>query len=766
MIKDRVKKSYSKGTMVKRILWNICWTILIRPFPRLTARKWTIFVYKLFGAQIGAKSGIHSSAYVLMPWNLVMGEGACIADHTIVSNNRPLFIGKRAVLSQYSTVYCGSHNVFSDEFESEGAPVIIEDHSWVAAHSYVGAGVTIGRGARVGAASAVRKDVPPYSISYGNPNQIVAFRKRPEEIIEYEKERYEESERLPLDILKKNYEAFYGKPKTEKVQIDEEHIFSIDDYIQVFHRVFPLATENVYSFTYKGTDGWDSVGHMSLIVEMENTFDITLKPEDFLLFHSYEKGLEILKEYGITFEENKTEVFIPEEFLDFSAFQDLVAVQTEDEAYTYRQLDEKAQKFASILKRGKVAFLLAKNTIGSIACYVGCIKNNVPVAVLDAHKDSDFIGNIIKHYHPEYLLLPTEDVAKYDGVMIGQMDDYSVLHVEETNYPVSDDLALLLTTSGSTGSPKFVRLTKKNIKSNAESIVQYLGLTSQERPITSLPMYYSYGISIINSHFAVGATLILTEESIVSPSFWQLAKNSKATSVSGVPYTYDMFKQMRVMDMDIPSLKTFTQAGGKMTKENVTFFAEKCKQNGKKLIVMYGQTEAAPRISYLPFDKAEEKSDSIGIPIPGVDLSISEDSELICTGDNVFQGYAESYKDLGKGDEIHGVLYTGDMARRDEDGFFYITGRKKRFVKVYGNRVGLDELEQLIAPEFGKVVCVGVDDHVTIYTENNNLDLSALVSFISEKSKINSNAFRAACVDSFYYSETGKIEYRKFKVLL
>ncbi len=751
--------------MLERIAWSIMWNITVRPFPRKIARKWEILLLRMFGAKIGKNCDIYSSAIIFQPSNLVMEDGSCIADHCNIVNNHLVILKRNAVLSQNCNLYCGTHNLYSDTFESQGAPIVLEENSWVASLCYIGSGVVIGRGARVGAASAIRKNVPPYSVSYGNPNQIVAFTKRPEEVIEYEKERYEESKRLPLELLKKNYEAFYGKKSVEiKQPFTKERCIS--EYMDVFNRVFSNVNDDVETFKYKETDGWDSVGHMSLIVEMENTFGITFKPEDFLMFHSYEKGLEILKEYGITFEENKTEVFTPEEFLDFSAFQDLVAVQTEDEAYTYRQLDEKAQKFASILKRGKVAFLLAKNTIGSIACYVGCIKNNVPVAVLDAHKDSDFIGNIIKQYHPEYLLLPTEDVAKYDGVMIGQMDDYSVLHVEDTNYPVSDDLALLLTTSGSTGSPKFVRLTKKNIKSNAESIVQYLGLTSQERPITSLPMYYSYGISIINSHFAVGATLILTEESIVSPSFWQLAKNSKATSVSGVPYTYDMFKQMRVMDMDIPSLKTFTQAGGKMTKENVTFFAEKCKQNGKKLIVMYGQTEAAPRISYLPFDKAVEKSDSIGIPIPDVDLSVSEDGELICKGDNVFQGYAESYKDLGKEDEIHGVLYTGDMARRDDDGFFYITGRKKRFVKVYGNRVGLDELEQLIAPEFGKVVCVGVDDHVTIYTENKNLDLSAIVSFISEKSKINSNAFKAAYIDSFFYNETGKIEYRKFKNLI
>ena len=180
---------------------------------------------------------------------------------------------------------------------------------------------------------------------------------------------------------------------------------------------------------------------------------------------------------------------------------------------------------------------------------------------------------------------------------------------------------------------------------------------------------------------------------------------------------------------------------------------------------MYGQTEASPRISYLPFESAIDKSESIGIAIPGVTLSVSNDGELICQGDNVFMGYAESYKDLEKEDEQEGILYTGDMARVDEDGYYYIIGRKKRFVKVYGNRIGLDELEQLIIPKYGKVVCVGVDDHITIYTTDKNVDLDLLIQYVSRISKINSKAFNAAYIENFPYSDTGKILYKKLNVI-
>lgn len=720
----------------------------------------------------GERVGISSDSIVSKPSNVYLYGNNGLKKAVVLSNSGKFVMKKNSGASYGLRVSTGNHariigipyRKVTDKNKPSnlGGDVIIEEDVWIGMNVVITAGVTIGRGSNIGAGSVLRNSVPPYSVVIGNPAKVVGFTFNPSQIIEHEQILYPENERIPREILEKNYNDFYGIIETQKNA--SKLNYTLDDYREVFSAVFRGSKQEIKDAEYKQTDGWDSVGHMSLIAAVEQKFGISLKPEDFLLFHSYTKGLEILKEYGISFEESKSKVLIPEDFFDFTSFLDSVAVQSKDAAYTYRQLEENSQKLATILKRGKVAFLLAKNTIGSLSCYVSCIKNNIPVAILDAHKDSDFISNIIKQYHPEYLLLPTEDVSNYKGEAIGQIEDYSVLHIEDTNYSVSEDLALLLTTSGSTGSPKFVRLTKNNIKSNAESIAKYLELTSKERPITSLPMFYSYGISIVNSHFAVGATLILTEESVVSPSFWQLAKDFKATSVSGVPYTYDMFKQMRVMDMDIPSLKTFTQAGGKMSKENVVFFAEKCKQNGKKLIVMYGQTEAAPRISYLPFEKAVEKSDSIGVPIPGVELSVSEEGELICKGENVFQGYAESYRDLGKEDEINGVLYTGDMARQDEDGFFYITGRKKRFVKVYGNRVGLDELEQLISLEYGKVVCVGADDHVTIYTEDKSIDLEELTEFVSRKSKINRTAFRALWIESFPYSETGKIIYKKLEI--
>ena len=279
-----------------------------------------------------------------------------------------------------------------------------------------------------------------------------------------------------------------------------------------------------------------------------------------------------------------------------------------------------------------------------------------------------------------------------------------------------DDLALLLTTSGSVGSPKFVRQSYKNIAANTASIVEYLHLDTAERAITSLPMNYTFGISVINSHLMVGATLVLSPYTIMQREFWTLMSEQKVTSLSGVPYTYEMLDKLRFMRRDLPDLHTLTQAGGKLSPELHQKFAEYAQAQGKSFVVMYGQTEATARMSYLPPELSLTKVGSMGIAVPGGKFSLIDADnqqiiepgvvgELVYEGDNVTLGYAQSRGDLAKGDEFGGRLLTGDMARFDEDGFFYVVGRKKRFLKIFGNRVNLDETERLIKSHFCDLDC-------------------------------------------------------------
>ena len=406
-----------------------------------------------------------------------------------------------------------------------------------------------------------------------------------------------------------------------------------------------------------------------------------------------------------------------------------LAIITDDGTrMTYSELAARVAAKTKELQKGVLHFCLCKNDVSSIVEYLACLEAEAPVVLLDANKDAETIENLRQIYHPG----------------------------ETICHP---DLALCLTTSGSTGSPKLVRLTKRNILANAESIAEYLQIDENERPITMLPMYYSYGLSIINSHLLKGATILLTDKTYAQREFWNFLKENQATSMSGVPYTWELLRRLRFMRMDLPSVKTMTQAGGKLNPDIAKEYIQWAKANDKRFIVMYGQTEATARMSYLPWERAEEKYASIGVAIPRGEFSLAEDGELIYKGENVSMGYAECANDLLKGDENYGVLHTGDIARVDEDGFYYITGRKKRFVKIWGNRVNLDQIEQLIKSITSSCACVGVDDKVTVFVTQEGLE-KEIKDLLAAKTGLNSKAFEVRVIESIPVTPSGKLDYQ------
>ena len=464
---------------------------------------------------------------------------------------------------------------------------------------------------------------------------------------------------------------------------------------------------------------------------------------------------------------------------DLNRYTNNNAVETEQgQKLTYAQLKDDANSIAAQMETRKFTFCLCENTLGSFVGYVAFMTHSIPTVLLDASKDSGVIGSLIEHYKPTYIWKPidghteitdnTEIVLKYE--------DYELVKTNYQGYEINPDVLLCLTTSGTTGSPKLVKLTEQNLRSNAESIAEYLKITDKERAITSLPMYYSFGMSVINSHLIKGATLLLTDKAVIQREFLNFLKGGKATSIAGVPYTYEMLRRLRFLKMDLPELKTMIQAGGKLNANIVKEYVEAAKATGKEFIVMYGQTEAAPRMSYLPFDKALGKYASIGIAIPGGKLSVRDvndqeittpdtDGELIYEGPNVCMGYAECIADLAKGDENHGVLHTGDVARFDSDGYFYITGRMKRFVKVWGNRCNLDATEQLVKAITTSCACVGVDDKITIFVTTEGLE-TKIKDYLCDKTGLNIRAFEVKVVPEIPTLPSGKLDYQTMQKMI
>lgn len=440
---------------------------------------------------------------------------------------------------------------------------------------------------------------------------------------------------------------------------------------------------------------------------------------------------------------------------DLKQYSDRIAVITDSgEKLSYSQLNS----LTNISVHRGLVFCMAKNTLDSLVGYITCLQSGLPIVMLDGSKHKEVIDALIDVYQPEYIW---EGGLKETGLKGGDI------------YP---DLALCLTTSGSTGSPKFVRLSVKNILANAESIAQYLEIDENERPLTTLPMYYSYGLSVINSHLIKGATILLTDKTYAQREFWNFMKEQRATSMAGVPYTYELLRRLRFFRMDLPDLKVMTQAGGKLNKDIAKEYIDYAAANGKKFYVMYGQTEATARMSYLPWESAQEKYASIGVAIPGGKFSLIDtdgneikepnvDGELIYSGSNVSLGYAECREDLMKGDENHGLLHTGDIARRDEDGFYYITGRLKRFVKIWGNRCNLDATEQLVKSITTSCACAGVDDKITVFVTQEGLEQS-IISLLSEKTGLNNRAFEVRVIDAIPVKDSGKIDYPVLQQML
>lgn len=437
---------------------------------------------------------------------------------------------------------------------------------------------------------------------------------------------------------------------------------------------------------------------------------------------------------------------------------------------TYADWYHHADTLQTIIPARSLCAIICRNTIGSALSYLCCLQNRIVPLLIDHDMNAELMKSLIETYKPAYIFCPADSFS--DNEPMYTLEDYCLYQRAASSPALYENLALLLTTSGSTGSPKLVRQSYENIQSNASSIASYLELDASQRPISTLPMHYTFGLSVINSHVLVGAAEVLTEATLFDPAFWDMCKDMDVTSIAGVPFTYECLKRLRFTKMDLPKLELMIQAGGKLSKRLQKEFAEFAAAAGKRFIVMYGQTEATARMSYLPMKDSLQKIGSIGIAIPGGTFHIMEDDhteittpnvagELCYEGPNVTLGYATCADELALGDERKGRLRTGDIAYVDEDGFYYITGRKKRFVKIMGKRVNMDEIEQLFKNAYttGDFAATGHDDDLWVFTTLGDSDIPGLEDFLIEKTALHPRCFTIRHIDSIPKNTSGKTQY-------
>ena len=440
-----------------------------------------------------------------------------------------------------------------------------------------------------------------------------------------------------------------------------------------------------------------------------------------------------------------------------------------------------ARTIASEHKR--LVFLLCGVNSGTIIGLLASAAAGHATALIDPSLSEHLMMGLIQSYQPDLILgargaiekLPNIGEANVGAPSRAGAVEWIARERASSFSPIDPALQLLLSTSGTTGSQKYVRLSRDAVLANARQIAQALAIDEGSVGVAHLPLHYSYGLSVVTSHLTSGGRLCLINDSITSPSFWSKIGTVGGSHFPGVPFHYVALA--RLGPSLVPdSVKTFTQAGGALDLRVQTKVREWAAQRGGRFFVMYGQTEASPRMATLQHDDHARKAGSVGVALDGGRFSIVDENGLalppegvgtvVYEGPNVMLGYAMSRADLGKGDEMKGRLETGDLGRLDAEGFLYITGRTKRFAKIAGYRLGLDEIEKelfAVCP----VACLDLGEKIAVaHEQEQDAALKARVRELADTYKVPSSSFALRRIVQIPRASSGKIDYARLKDLV
>ncbi|HKN97940.1 MAG TPA: AMP-binding protein [Pseudonocardiaceae bacterium] len=411
-------------------------------------------------------------------------------------------------------------------------------------------------------------------------------------------------------------------------------------------------------------------------------------------------------------------------------------------------------------------------TLAAVLRYLAALRAGRAVALVDPARPPD---PLVAAFEPAAVLGADPLVAPPPGYGTADLGGPAWVRRRPDGVVPHPDLAVLLPTSGSTGSSRYVRLSRSAVTANAAAIGAVLGIGPDDVAPTSLPLHHGYGMSVLNSHLLAGATVVIDDSGLLARSFWQAVDLYGITSLAGVPHHYRLLHRLRFDPVRHPTLRTMTQAGGALPVELATRFHAAMAGAGGRLFVMYGQTEAAPRMATLPPDLLPERAGSVGFALPGgrftVRLPDGTDTdrpgvtgEIVYTGPNVMLGYASTAADLARGDDCLGVLPTGDLGHLSADGCLTVTGRLARIGKVFGHRVSLDDLERLV--DTPGVAAVSAGDRVTLYVEGADSQVTARTArALADRLRMHVSGFDVRGIDSLPLLPSGKVDYHTLEAL-
>lgn len=436
---------------------------------------------------------------------------------------------------------------------------------------------------------------------------------------------------------------------------------------------------------------------------------------------------------------------------------DSVAIVDRDASISYRDLAEQVGTFGQVLSakcpQGSTVVLAIPNSISYVVALYGCWFAGLIAVPADSHAKEREIGQIVAHAQPQLLISLSSrkqvmSVVEQFGLnFIDMREALQQVAVRPDDVRRSSDDALIIYTSGTSGDPKGVVLTHENLLANTKSIVEYLGLTGADSTVVVLPFHYSYGNSVLHTHLFVGARVVVGPSMMYPQQVTDQLRKQNVTGFSGVPTTMSLLVGKTDFASNPPGLRYITQAGGGMSKE-LTMRLRQGMAEMTQLFVMYGQTEATARLTWLPPGQLDEKLGSAGRPIPGVTLRISgrngeqlgtgQVGEVLAFGENIMSRYWRN-PEATAATVVNGWLHTGDLGSLDADGFLFIHGRASEMIKTGAYRVSPKEVEELIAS-------LNFVDEVAVCGVQDELLGQAISAFIvGDESPINAREVHSLC---------------------
>ena len=646
--------------------------------------------------------------------NTTIGDGAGFGKRVKIFGDGPVSIGRRAVLAEDTVVYTQVHDYDHSDVLPFGwgftyPETSIGDYAWIGIKCIVLPGARIGEGAIVQAGSVVMGVVPPCAIVAGNPAKVIGWR----DIDHYNK--------LKVAAGEKPVEA-PGVSGQESGLRGQGSGLSDERLDDVFCSVFSVTPEEARTMTYKGHPAWDSAGQMALASAIEREFGRALSPEEIYRLRSYSDAVALLTQRRRGAESG-------DGGLVFNLDRDGIAVIDDGREVSYRELASLASRSVEGLEPHTVKIVRNKQDLSTVALFVGCVNRGVVPLMLPDTMAPELFERLR---------------STYEGK------------------PTDSELALLLTTSGSTGSPKLVRIGRAALAADNKMSEVLFELDSSTRMTMILPICYAWGLSVVCSVLEAGGTLVMTRKTVMDPELADVMRDARATHVAGVPYMYEALDRFRFFDGDFPSLRALLVSGGALAPALRRKYAEFAKGRGIAFFEGYGQTETTGVMTTIRTDVHLDLIGSIGKSENGGRFRV-EDGELVYEGPIVAMGYAVCAEDLMKGDEWKGVRRTGDMAKIDADGYVTLTGRASRFLKIFGNRVSLEEVENLVKDGFAGAGCAatGADNDLHVFVCG--VSAADVEKFLVAKLHFNATVVKVHVLDSIPLNANGKTDYPKLK---